>query len=49
MGMMQSGQCGEQHLKDIFCKVTLGDSSTLICQMPKTCAYSGTDWNKQEK
>lgn len=36
MGVTQSGQCGEPHLKDIVCKVVLGDSSTLICQTPET-------------
>lgn len=46
MGMMQSGQCGEQCLKDIVCKVVLGDSSTSICQMHETCAHFGKDWNK---
>jgi len=50
MGMMQAGQCGEQRLKDIACKVVLADSSTSICQMPETCTHSGkTGINEENK
>lgn len=46
---MQSGQYGEQHLKDIVCKVVLGDSSISIWQMPEMYVQCGKDWNKRGK
>lgn len=49
LGIMKSGQYGEQHLKDIVCKVVLGDRSISIWQMTEMCAQCGKDWNKRGK